>query len=60
MADNFVSFSPENVAIMRRCRELLDVYLQNRRRGIGCSRVKKCGKHDKKYKEEFNHEDHDV
>ena len=35
-------------------------YLQNRRRGIGCSRVKKCGKHDKKYKEEFNHEDHDV
>jgi len=26
MADNFVSFSPENVAIMRRCRELLDEY----------------------------------
>ena len=26
MADSFVSFSPENVAIMRRCRELLDEY----------------------------------
>ena len=26
MADNFVSFSPENVEIMRRCRELLDEY----------------------------------
>jgi maltose O-acetyltransferase len=26
MADNFVSFSPENVAVMRRCRELLDEY----------------------------------
>ncbi|MBR0161111.1 MAG: hypothetical protein IJQ02_07525 [Oscillospiraceae bacterium] len=26
MSSNFVSFSPENVAIMRRCRELLDQY----------------------------------
>lgn len=26
MMDSFVSFSPENVAIMRRCRELLDEY----------------------------------